>query len=112
MRKFVNFFFLLPLAIILIVISVANRQPVVFSLDPLQVVPPVELPFFVFLFVAVIIGIIVGGSLTWVTQGKHRKALRDKSYEADLLKQQKTEAEPDKKPEEIAPGLPLISSSN
>jgi len=112
MRKFVNLVFLLPLAIVLILISVANRQPVTFSFDPLQVLPPVEFPFFVFIFAAIIIGMFIGGGLTWVTQGKHRKALREKSHEADALKQKKTTAEPTKKPEEIAPGLPLISSSN
>jgi len=112
MRKLVNLFFLLPLAIVLILISVANRQDVTFSFDPLNVLPPVELPFFAFLFAALIIGMLIGGGLTWVTQGKHRKALRQKSNEADELKQEKVASAPAAKSEEIAPGLPLIGSSN
>jgi len=115
MRKFVNLFFLLPLAVLLILLSVANRQGVRFSLDPLNAEQPAlafELPFFVFLFIALFIGMVIGGSLTWITQGKHRKALRQKSNEADELKHQSDIAEPPRKAEEIAPGLPLISSSN
>ncbi len=112
MRKFVNLFFLLPLAIVLILISVANRQYVQFNFDPLNVLPSIELPFFVFLFAALIVGMFIGGGLTWVTQGKHRKALREKSGEADMLSREKAAAKPSTKSEEIAPGLPLISSSN
>lgn len=112
MRKFINLFFLLPLAIVLIAVSVANRQVVTFSFDPVNVLPSVELPFFIFLFAALIIGMLIGGGLTWVTQGKHRKALREKSTEANVLKQEKVQSAPAAKSEEIAPGLPLISSSN
>ena len=115
MKKLFNFIFLLPLGIFLILISVANRQFVRFSLDPLSVDTPalsIELPLFVLLFVALILGLLLGGMLVWISQGKHRKALREKSYEANQLKQEKdravesTAADPNG---EIAPGLPMVS---
>ena len=114
MRKFFNYIFLLPLAIVLILLSVANRQPVRFSLDPLNSVTPalsLELPLFVFLFAAVILGMLVGGALVWISQGRHRKALREKSLEARQLKQQQTAGEPTDGTElaEIAPGLPVAT---
>ncbi len=116
MRKFFNYIFLLPLAIVLILLSVANRQPVRFSLDPLNSLSPalsVELPLFVFLFVIFLVGILLGGFLVWMSQGRHRKALREKSHEAEKLQR---EREASMKPQgsaaqEIAPGLPMVSRS-
>lgn len=118
MKKFFNLFFLVPLAIVLILLSVANRQLTSFSLDPLNTEAPAiafELPLFVFLFVALILGMIIGSALTWMAQGKHRRALREKAYEANLLQREKDSAlkeVPEKAPEEIAPGLPMVSRIN
>ena len=116
MRRFYNLFLLFPLAIILILLSVANRQVVTFSLDPLNSETPAlafELPFFVFLFIALFFGLVLGGFITWWGQGKHRKALRVVSGEAESLKREKSQSETAKKDEvqEIAPGLPAVSSS-
>ena len=88
MRKLFNYLFLLPLAVLLILFSVANRQSVRLSLDPLNVDTPalsIELPLFVFLFFGVVVGMLLGGFLVWISQGKHRKALREKSIEASKL---------------------------
>ena len=114
MRKLFNYVFLLPLAILLILLSVANRQFVQVSLDPLSSEAPalsLELPLFVFLFITFLLGMLLGGMLVWLSQGKHRKALREKSHEASKLKQEtsrNTDNVPAKRPE-IAPGLPLAS---
>ncbi|MEO0328077.1 MAG: LapA family protein [Pseudomonadota bacterium] len=115
MKKLINYLILLPLAVILIVLSVANRHLVQLSVDPTSMENPalsLELPLFVFLFMCFLLGMIVGGTLVWFSQGKNRRALREKSYEANKLKQDveasKT-AEPTARPE-IAPGLPLVSS--
>ncbi len=117
MRKMVNLFFLAPLAILLILLSVANRHWVTFSVDPTNIENPaiaIELPFFVFIFTAVICGIIIGSCITWVKQGKHRKALREQTFEAKKLER---EANMQKKAQpaeatEIAPGLPMISNTH
>lgn len=113
MRKLTNLFILIPLAIVLIFLSVANRQSVTFSLDPTNIETPAiafTLPFFVFLFAAVFVGMFLGSTLTWLKQGKHRKALREKSYEANMLKRENEKVtSADKTPtKEIAPGLPAV----
>ena len=119
MKRLFNFVILFPLGVLLILISVANRQPVRFSLDPLSSQSPalsVELPLFVLLFAILIVGLLLGGIIVWFTQGKHRKALREKSLESEKLKKDSgatahsnVETEVQK---EIAPGLPMISRIN
>ncbi len=114
MRKLFNYVLLLPLAVVLILISVANRQPVRFSLDPLDTVNPalsLELPLFVFLFAVFLVGMLMGGFLIWLSQGRHRRALREKSHEAEELKRerQSTKATETSNTAEIAPGLPMVS---
>lgn len=116
MRKIVNLVFLVPIAIVLILLSVANRHLVTFSLDPLNTETPafaMSLPFFVFIFIALIIGAIIGSCLTWFSQGKHRKALKEQAYENTCLKRdyEKDHKAEKKEKAEIAPGLPLISNS-
>lgn len=117
MRKLFNLVFLIPLAIILVLLSVANRAPTLFSLDPLNSDTPAlafELPLFVLLFIALIIGLVIGSALTWTRQGKYRRALREKSYEATQLQRDKDvskNASDKQNSAEIAPGLPLISQS-
>ena len=116
MRKLVNLVIFVPLALVLVLLSVANRQYVTFSLDPTSAETPIlsfSLPFFVFLFIALFIGILLGGTLTWVKQGKHRKAAREKTFEANMLKQENAAAngKDDAPSNEIAPGLPAVRHS-
>ncbi len=85
LKKLISLLILLPIAIVLIVLSVANRHPVVFNLDPINPDQPFlsfTLPFFVFLFIALLAGMILGSMSTWVTQGKHRKHARESKREA------------------------------
>ncbi len=84
--KLVKLVIFVPLAIILIVLSVANRQDVTLALNPFE--PQDQLlsfsaPFFVFLFAALIVGLIAGSMATWFAQGKHRKKARAGKREAD-----------------------------
>ena len=86
MRKLINIVIVLPLAVVLIVLSVANRQSVRFSLDPFNSVDPaisVTVPFFVFLFVALLTGIIIGWIANWISQRKYRLELRAKRSEVE-----------------------------
>jgi len=84
-RKLVNVLVLIPVGIVLIVLSVANRQSVTLALNPFR--PEDSLlsltaPFFVFLFLAVILGMVIGSLATWFSQGKHRKRARSEAREA------------------------------
>ena len=75
-----------PIALALIVLSVANRHMVLFNFDPINREQPFlsfEMPFFIFLFVALIVGMLIGSTMTWFTQAKFRKMARLSKREAN-----------------------------
>ena len=85
-RKIIFVLFLIPLAIALIALTVANRGNVPLSLDVFNPANPAltfHAPLFVWVFCALAIGIIVGGVGSWFAQGKHRKKERAYKKEAD-----------------------------
>jgi len=72
--------------------------------NPADEVLSVTLPFFVFLFAALIIDMIIGSLATWFKQGKHRKRARVNANEAVKWH---TEADREKaKAQQIAASLP------
>lgn len=84
-RKLINILILLPIAIVLIVLSVANRDTVTLALnpfDPSDNLLSLSAPFFVFLFAALMLGMIIGSAATWFRQGKYRKKARTEAREA------------------------------
>jgi uncharacterized protein HemY len=88
MRRFVLLFILLPLAVVIVVLSVANRGEVTLSLDPFGSAAPLlsmTAPLFVFLFAMLALGIFVGGVATWVRQGRWRRIARHERARADKL---------------------------
>ena len=90
MRRFVTLFILVPLAIVVVVLSVANRTRVDFSLDPFGFAPSLSMtaPLFFFLFAALALGILLGGIAAWIGQGKWRRAARaERAIAAQLRKE-------------------------
>ena len=86
MRRYLYLIFLVPIAVILIAFSVANRHVVRLSFDPMSVETPalaVDLPLFVIIFAAIATGLVIGGIGTWFTQAKHRRLARERRREAD-----------------------------
>ncbi len=86
---------LLPLAVILIALSVANRQVVSLTIDPFNPGNPLlsyTAPLFVWLFLALIAGLVLGSLATWYNQGKHRKLARQRKLEAELLRKEARKA--------------------
>ena len=84
-KKLINLIILVPLAIVLIILCVANRQSATLALNPFRPEDGVlsfTAPFFVFLFLAVIFGVLLGSAATWISQGKHRKRARAEAREA------------------------------
>ncbi|WP_420406719.1 DUF1049 domain-containing protein [Hoeflea sp.] len=106
-KRIIGLVVLIPLAIVLIMLSVANRTAVTLALNPFQPqdqVLSVTAPFFVFLFAALMLGMIIGSLATWFKQGKHRKRARKEASEAVKWH---TEADRQKaKAKEIAAALP------
>ncbi|MCA1369181.1 MULTISPECIES: hypothetical protein [Ensifer] len=85
LKKVINIVVLVPLGIVLVLLSVANRQTVTFALNPFNTadrVLSVSAPFFVFLFLAVILGLVLGAAATWFAQGKYRRRARNEASEA------------------------------
>jgi uncharacterized integral membrane protein len=89
MRRFLTLFVLFPVAVVVIVLSVANRGNVAFSLDPIGAGSTgwtVSAPLYVFLFAALALGILIGGVATWVRQGRWRQAARAERANAERLR--------------------------
>jgi uncharacterized integral membrane protein len=83
--RFVRLIILVPIAIVLIVLSVANRHSVTVALNPFRPedsVVALTLPLFVLLLLTLMIGVVIGSVVTWFSQGRHRKRARDEAYEA------------------------------
>ena len=81
---------LVPLAIVLIALAVANRASVAFTLDPFNHGNPsltLQLPLFVMLFLALALGMVIGSFATWLRQGRYRKLAKQRGIEADGLRQ-------------------------
>lgn len=88
MRAFLKALLLVPLAIGVVLFAVANRKPVVLSLDPLTRDAPqiaYEVPLFVVVLAALALGVMIGGVAAWLVQGKHRKAERSLKRERERL---------------------------
>jgi hypothetical protein len=83
--RFVKFIIFVPIAIVLVVLSVANRHPVTLALNPFRPednVIALTLPLFVLLFLVLMIGVVIGSTVTWFSQGKHRRRAREEAHEA------------------------------
>ena len=69
----------LPLVIIALALALANRRGVILSLDPFDTVSPrfaVEMPLFIALFGALIIGMLIGGAVAWTAGFRRRRVLK------------------------------------
>jgi uncharacterized integral membrane protein len=66
--KFLRWLLLLPVALFAILIAIANRQSVTFSLDPFNPLEPaigVTMPLALIVIIAMFIGILIGGFASW-----------------------------------------------
>jgi uncharacterized integral membrane protein len=87
-RRLAFLIILLPVAIVLIALAVANRTPVQFTADPFNPGNPLlswQAPLFALLFLALITGLLIGGLVTWFAQGRYRRLARERKAEADRL---------------------------
>jgi uncharacterized integral membrane protein len=109
MIRFLKALILLPVAIIVVLLAVANREPVQLSMDPFTPDAPgfvTSLPLFAIIFAAVMLGVVIGGVATWFTQGKHRRARRIYRREVQHLK-----TETDRMRAERPSNVPALSST-
>ena len=88
-RRIFTALILLPLAIIVISLAVANRENVVISFDPFDPTHPAltrALPLYLLMLMLLIGGVVVGGIAAWLRQGKWRRAARRADAQARELR--------------------------
>jgi uncharacterized integral membrane protein len=85
LRRFLWLLIALPSAALLVTLAVINRHAVRLVLDPFRPEAPVlslELPFYAYLFAALLAGVLLGGVATWFSQGHYRKTSYSRTQDA------------------------------
>ncbi len=86
MTAILKWLLLVPVAVVVIMLAVANRAAVTIVADPF---PPASAgltfsaPLFLVIFASLIVGAIIGGCGAWLRQGRHRRAARQAQVEAN-----------------------------
>lgn len=97
MLRYLRYLVLVAIAIVLIVVALANRDVVTLNtlpsgLDQLPVLDllafSVQLPLFIVIFIGVAVGVLIGYVLEWVREHKHRAAMRSEHREVVALKRE------------------------
>jgi hypothetical protein len=68
-----------PAGLLLVTFAVVNRHEVRLVLDPFNPESPVvslALPFYAYLFIVLLVGVVLGGMATWLTQARWRRDAR------------------------------------
>jgi uncharacterized integral membrane protein len=89
MRRLLVWAILLPLAVVIVLFAVANRTAVTVSFDPFSATAPayaVTVPLFLVMFVALILGVIVGSFAMLPRQLHWWRAARRAEREAERLR--------------------------
>nr|WP_319390640.1 LapA family protein [uncultured Cohaesibacter sp.] len=118
-KRFLQLIILVPFGIVMISLAVANRHDVKLALDPFSPEQPVldfTLPLYMVIFGALLVGVFIGGFMAWLKQGRHRKAAREKRYEAqrwrnEADRQQKRLEKLAVEPKSDVPALPASGST-
>jgi uncharacterized integral membrane protein len=90
-RRILNWLILAPVALIAVVMAVANRAPVSVSFDPFNrdnAAASVVLPLFALVFVCLILGVVLGGVAVWFRQGQHRRRARKAEHELAIANEE------------------------
>ena len=79
--KYLSWILTIPLAIVAVVFAVANRQGATLNIWPMGI--KVEAPLFVLVLGSVLLGLIVGGFIAWLSAGASRRRGREAVYRAE-----------------------------
>lgn len=86
LKRLVFVLIVVPIALVILALAVANRQDVSLNYNPFTPDFPgmqVVAPFFVFLFLTFALGMIVGGIAVWLGQSRYRRDARRREMEAE-----------------------------
>jgi uncharacterized integral membrane protein len=84
-RRLIQILIVVPLAVLIVVFSVANRHAVMISLDPFGGAEPrlsLSIPLFLIVLGTLFLGVVIGGMAAWFSQGKWRRRARLSRQEA------------------------------
>ncbi len=87
-KRLIKLVILVPLGVLIVVLSVANRHTVRLALNPFNPddsLLAISLPFFIFMFIALMSGVLIGSVATWFSQGTYRKKARNEAHAAKTL---------------------------
>lgn len=90
-RKILTAVVVLPVAALLVIFAVANRDPVILSLDPFSPGTPawsIQLPLYIVILLAVAVGVVIGGIADWLSQARYRREARLGRSEVRRLEQE------------------------
>lgn len=122
MMRFIKYLILIPLGIVVVVLSIANRDAVVVSLNPFAdaaagtdlAALSYSVPLYLLLFAFLLLGVLLGGMGSWLAQGKWRRKARDNEHQA--VKQQRRAEQAEEKARELTPEAnnkhPLLPATN
>ncbi len=92
MLRFLKLVVLGIIMIAIILVAVANRDPVTLELLPSKLAPilplSVELPLFMVVLVSILVGLMIGYILEWLREHKHRKTAAQKKREVGKLERE------------------------
>jgi uncharacterized integral membrane protein len=94
-RRFLGGLIGVPLAIVIVLFAVANRQYVVVGFDPFAPKAPalsVSLPLFAVILVSLMAGVVVGGVASWAGQRRWRKEAKRRRVETTRLEAERESA--------------------
>jgi uncharacterized integral membrane protein len=91
MKTFFKWLLLAPVALVVLVFAVVNRHSTSVVLDPLGLMSEgmtISAPLFIILFLALALGVLVGGFAAWIAQGKHRREAREALADLRIMREE------------------------
>ena len=85
LRRIVSLLVAFPLGVLIVTLAVTNRHQVRLVLDPFKPETPalsLELPFYMYLIGALVLGVVLGGVATWMGQSRWRRTARVQGQKA------------------------------
>ncbi len=85
LKRVVRLLLAFPAALLLITLAVSNRHSVRLVLDPFRPETPalaLDLPFYAYIFAALVAGVLLGGWSAWMGQSHWRKSARQRAQDA------------------------------
>jgi uncharacterized integral membrane protein len=92
-RKLLRAIVMVPAAVVLAALAMANRQPITVSFDPFDASDTdftVTVPLYVLGFTILVAGVVLGGFAAWLRQGRQRRIGRRMAAENVVIRAELT----------------------